>query len=194
MLNHPRIPHKTSSGDSEQSHSPVSRTETPALRHPSNIAPQHMFDGVSLNDHVFQSPATPHLRQHSPGSTSVFTDRNLEPTQTFDGLLQANTKLKTRVSELEVINELYRGTLRQYEQRGAPAPQAEMVPQDLDAQLQTLLEQTERRERDLKQKVEELEHEIAELRGEQRPPKRTRLSDGPEYPEPPQAFTNGLDS
>lgn len=134
-----------------------------------------------------------HLRQPSPGSASAFLDRNSEQPQTYDGLLQANTALKTRVSELEVINDLYRGTVNQYEQ--GSAPQAEMVPRDSGAaQLRQLLEQAERRERELKNKVEELEHEIADLREEQPPSKRSRLSDDPEYPEPPQVFTNGLQS
>lgn len=192
-VNHTRLPHKTSSGGSDRSNSPVSRTETPALHHSSNIAPQHMFDGVSLAENIFQSPAMPHLRHPSPGSSSSFNDRNLEPPQTYEGLLQANTVLKTRVSELEVINDLYRGTVTQYEQGGAP--KAEMVPRDSDAQLRQLLEQSQRREQEWKHKVEKLEHEVADLRGEQPPSKRARLSNGSEYPEPPQIpFTNGLHS
>ena len=147
-----------------------------------------MFDGVSLADHVFQSPTMSHLRQPSPGSTSAFLDRNSEQPQTYDGLAQANTALKTRVSELEVINDLYRGFVNQHEQGGAP--KAEMMPRDSESQLRQLLEQSQRRERDLKQKVEELEHEIADLRGEQPPSKRSRMSNEPEYPEPP----NGLQS
>lgn len=194
LINNQVLSHKPSSGGSEHSNSPLSRTETPALHHSSNIAPQHIFDGVSLADHVFQSPATSHLRHTSPGSTSAFIDRHLEPPHTYDGLLQANTALKTRVSELEVINDLYRGTVTQYEQGGA-APQAEMVPRESEAQqLRQLLEQSQRREQELKQKVEELEHEVADLREEQPPAKRTHLSERPEYPEPPQVFTNGLDS
>lgn len=151
-----------------------------------------MFDGVSLADHVFQSPALPQLRHISPGSTSSFNDRNLEPPQTFERLLHENTLLKTRVSELEVINDLYRGTVNQYEQ-GA-APQADMVPRDSEAHLRQLLEQSQRREQDLKHQMEDLERENADLRGEQPPSKRARLSNGLEYPEPPQTFTNGLHS
>ena len=193
-MNNRRVSHKTSSGGSDRSHSPVSRTETPALHHPSNIAPQHIFDGVSLNDHTFQSPALPslHLRHPSPGSTSSFNDRNLEPPQTYERLLQDNSSLKTRVTELEVINDLYRGTVNQYEQGGAP--QAEMVPQPPESQLKQALDQALRREEALKRQVEDLERENAELRGEQPPLKRTRLSDNTanNYPEPPGTFTNGL--
>lgn len=181
---------------SDRSNSPVSRNETPA--HPSNIAPQHIFDGVSSAEHAFQSPAIPafQFRHPSPGSTSSFNDRNLEPPQTYEALLQANTFLKTRVSELEVINDLYKGTVNQYEQGGAP--QAEMIPRDSESQLRQSLDQVlrreeelKRREEDLKRQVDELEREVAELRGEQPPAKRPRVSNS-EYPEPPEAFSNGL--
>ena len=191
-MNNRRVSHKTSSGGSDRSNSPVSRTETPSLH--SNIAPQHIFDGVSLADHAFQSPALPslQLRQPSPGSTSSFNDRNLEPPQTYEGLLQANSSLKTRVNELEVINDLYRGTVTQYEQGGAP--QAEIIPRDSVSQLKQHLEQALRREEALKRQVEDLEREVAQLRGEQPPLKRSRLSESLEYPEPPQGFANGLHS
>lgn len=184
-----RVSHKTSSGGSDRSHSPVSRTETPAI-HPSNIAPQHMFDGVSLADHAFQSPALHHFRHPSPGSTSSLN--GLEPPQTYEALQQANSSLRTRVKELEMINDLYRGTVTQYEQHNAP--QAEMIPRNSEGQLRQSLDQALQREENLKRQVGDLEREVTDLRGEQPPLKRTRLSDGPEYPEPPQAFPNGLHS
>ena len=93
------------------------------------------------------------------------------------------------MSELEVINDLYKGTVNQYEQGGAP--QAEMVPKDSASELRQSLNQAMRREEDLKRQVDELEREVAELRGEQPPAKRSRVSN-PEYPEPPQIFTDGL--
>lgn len=179
------------SSGSDRSNSPISCHATPALQHPSNIAPQHLFDGVSLSDHAFQSPALPPFppRHPSPGSTSSFNDRNLEPPQTYEALLHANTFLKTRVSELEVINDLYKGTVNQYEQGGAP--QAEMVPRDTESQLRQSLDQALHREAELKHHVEELEREIAELRGEQPPAAKKARLDSSEYPEPP---TNVLHS
>lgn len=149
-----------------------------------------MFDGVSLSDHAFQSSALPNmpLRQPSPGSTSSNPDRHLEPPQTYDGLLQANSALKTRVNELEVINGLYQGHVRQYQQgQQPPAPQAEMIPQDSsEASLRQLLQQSQQREEGLNRRLEELERELAEARGEEPPPKRARTSaDGSEYPDPP---------
>lgn len=150
-----------------------------------------MFDGVSLADHAFQSPALPHFRHPSPGSTTSFNDRNLEPPQAYEALQNANSSLRTRVKELEMINDLYRGTVTQYEQHNAP--QAEMLPRDSEGQLRQSLDQALQREADLKRQVEDLERELADLKGEQSRAKRTRLSDGPEYPEPPQAsYPNGL--
>ena len=154
-----------------------------------------MFDGVSLADHAFQAPGMPplHLRQPSPGSTSSATDRHLEPPQSYESLLRDNTALKTRVSELEVVNDLYRGHVSQYSQGQATAPQAEMMPRDTESELRAALLQAERREVDLKRQVEDLRHRLAELEGEHPPAKRARTSDETEYPEPPQtAFgTNG---
>ena len=159
-----------------------------------------MFDGVSLPEHAFQPSAMPNipLRQPSPGSTSSNNDRHLEPPQTYEGLVQANSALKTRVNELEVINGLYQGHVRQYQQGQQPAPQAEMLPQDSEASLRQLLQESRQREEEMKRQVEELEREVAELRGEQAPPsKRPRRDEagGPEYPEPPASLTaNGLSS
>ncbi|KAL8784053.1 MAG: hypothetical protein Q9195_009203 [Heterodermia aff. obscurata] len=173
-----RIPLKATSGDSNHSNSPVSRTDTPSIQHPSNIAPQHMFDGVSLSNHDFQSPSLPslNLRQPSPGgSTSSQNDRHLEPPQTYDGLLQVNNRLRTRVTELELINDLFK---------------TEVSKLDMTQQL---LEQSKQRETDLKRQLEELEQELHDLRdgsssAEPRA-KRPRVEEsGSEYPDPPQPF------
>ena len=157
-----------------------------------------MFDGVSLSDHAFHSPPLPNIpiRPPSPGSSSSNADRHLEPPQTYDGLLQANSALKTRVNELEVINGLYQGHVRQYQQdQQPPAPQAEMIPQDSsdEASLRQLLQQSQQREEDLNRRLEELERELAEARGEEPPAaKRARTSaeeGGSEYPDPPSSIT-----
>ncbi|MCJ1256470.1 hypothetical protein MMC24_004291 [Lignoscripta atroalba] len=189
---HQRASHKNSSGDSDRSNSPASRVPTPALHHPSNIAPQHLFDGVSLSEHNFQhSPLLPslHLRNPSPGSTSSLNDRHLEPPQTYDGLLQANTTLKTRVSELEVINDLFRGRVSELEQNDR---RAEM----LHNQLRHALEQSQQRENDLKRRLDEQEREATDLRDmDSNPhPKRLRMSDVSEYPDPPQPLTASVPS
>lgn len=71
------------------------------MHHDPNIAPQHMFDGVSLADHPFHTPALPNLGSNpSPGPMG-------DGVMTYESLIAQNTLLKTRVSELEVINMMY---------------------------------------------------------------------------------------
>ncbi len=186
-LNHSsnrRTSQKTSSGGSERSFSPVSRSDTPTVRYPSNIAPQHIFDGVPVPEHSFQpSPPMPpmNLRHPSPGSTSTTMDRHLEPPQTYDGLLQSATVLKTRVSELEVINDLFRGRVAQLEQLDINARRNEMMQRDSETKLRQLLEQAQIRENELKRRVDELEREATERRGSEPIAKRQRVSDPSEY-------------
>lgn len=78
------------------------------MHHDPNIAPQHMFDGVSLADHQFQTPALPQLGSHpSPGALGQLHDRQLEQPMNYETLAAQNAVLKTRVSELEVINMMF---------------------------------------------------------------------------------------
>ena len=161
----------------------------------SNIAPQHLFDGVSSFDHAFHpSPSLPalHLRHPSPGgcsTSSLAGDRHLELPKTHDQLQQENASLKIRVSELEVINDLFRGTVAQLEQSEAHARRTENLQHGEHNQLRQLLDDSRRREDDLKRRVEDLEREVSELRGSPEPSaKRARLSDANEYPEPPQSI------
>ncbi|KAI4243902.1 MAG: hypothetical protein L6R40_003284 [Gallowayella cf. fulva] len=173
---HPQL-RRTSAAPSDPSRSPVSRTVTPAGQQTSNIAPQHLFDGATLNDHTFHaSPPLPsfHIRQPSPGSTSSQNDRRQDSKPSYEQLHQENTVLKTRVSELEVINILYKGQVGEQDQKATES----------DQQLRHLLEEAQRRENDLKQQVKELEQEIADLRGGEPALKHQRLSDGSEYPDP----------
>ncbi|OKL58212.1 hypothetical protein UA08_06705 [Talaromyces atroroseus] len=155
---------KMSPGHSDRSNSPVSRTDTPGMsslpQHNSNIAPQHMFDSVTLGDQGFNSANTLpalQLRQPSPGSTSSMVDRHLEAPQTYEALLAANTSLKTRVSELEVINGLFRGRVAELEQSDATARRSEMIARDSEARLRRSLEESQRREEELQRRISELE-------------------------------------
>lgn len=77
--------------------------------------------------------------------------------------------LKTRVSELEVINNLYRETNADLQQRNENA--------------RLLLDQSQAREVALKRRVDQLEREIAELRDPEPRSKRQRLSDSSDYPD-----------
>jgi GATA-binding protein, other eukaryote len=126
------------------------------MHHDPNIAPQHIFDGVSLNDQAFQpSPSLPGLQlsHPSPGSTSSLNDRHLEPPQTYEQLFAANTQLKTKVSELEVINIMQRES-------------AAREVGDLTSEVE-----------DLKRQLRELRQSLQDRDAGQPPSKKARLSD-----------------
>lgn len=177
-LNERRTSGKFESGASERSHSPISRTGTPGLNHPSNIAPQHLFDGVTLNGHEFQSPSMPvfQMRQPSPGSTSSINGSHLEPPLPYDALAGTNTALKTRVSELEVINDLFRGRVAELEQSEREAKHNEMFAKGSEGRLRFELDEAHMRESDLKRRLDELEAELAEYKDGHRQ-KKMRVSD-----------------
>lgn len=152
---------KVSSGLSERSHSPVSRTATPVFAHPANIAPQHMFDAATgaLNSDAFHSPSLSASflpRQPSPGAASSVNGSHLEAPPSYDQLAMQNNYLKTRVSELEVINDLFRGRVEELE--------------NSEHQLRQELEETRQREADLKRRLDEYE-------GDGLAHKRLRLGD-----------------
>ena len=129
------------------------------MHHDPNIAPQHIFDGVTLNDQAFQhSPSLPalHLSHPSPGSTSSLNDRHLEPPPTYEQLLVVNTQLKTRVNELEVINIMQR---------------------ESENRLRSEIEAVRRNEAEFKRLLTDLEHLLKEKDADQPPLKRTRISD-----------------
>lgn len=121
-------------------------------------------------------------------------DRGLDAPQTHEQLIAHNSSLKTRVSELEVINELFRGRLSQLEQQEAAARRGQEVSSAEQNQLRSQLEQSEenqnqlhaqledshRRENSLKRRLDELELELKEAkdaveRGSDRPVKKARL-------------------
>ena len=186
----PHKPHTSSNG----SNSPAPHADNPSSSQPSNIALQYTFDGVTVADHTFQASGNPstHVRHPSPNSISSPYDRHLEPPQSYENLLRDNTLLKTRVSELEVVNDLYRGHVSQYSQGQAAAPQAEMIPRDAESQLRVALLQAEQREVDLKRRVDILQQRIADLEGEP-PAKRARQSDDLDKAEPPESATSKND-
>lgn len=129
------------------------------MHHDPNIAPQHMFDGVTLQDHGFQAPALPVLGNHpSPGSMVSLNNRQMDGPMTYEQLLTDNTVLKTRVSELEVINMVYldnENNLRRERDEAISAQNA------------------------FKRRIEELEEKLAKETELEHPNKRQRT----EYPE-----------
>ena len=171
---------KASSGASDRSCTPASRTATPAVNYPSNIAPQHLFDGVASSEQTYQHTASiPSLnkRQASSGSNSSLNERNAEHSPNSDELRQA----KTRISELEFVNDLFKGRVDQLE---ADSHRAEIQQRESDTQLRFVYEQSQARENvlkheieDLKREIESLKYEMGELKNTQPHSKRQRLSD-----------------
>lgn len=98
--------------------------------------------------------------------------------QTFEQLLAANASLKTRVSELEVINELFRGRVTQLEQDEANARRGEEMRRTSEAALRVLLEDSQRRENQLKHRLDDVERELNDLRDSTGPPaKKMKMAD-----------------
>lgn len=162
--------------------SPQSRAGTP-LPLTSHIAPPSIFE--SLVNHADNSvvgspsplPGLNCFNHPSPGSTSSLHDRHLDQSApTLDNLMSANSKLKTRVAELELVNDLFRSRVNELEQSEANARQKEITGREVEAQLRVYLSEGSKREEDLKRKLEETEREINELRGDHQR-KKVRVSD-----------------
>ncbi|KAH7375623.1 hypothetical protein B0T11DRAFT_270637 [Plectosphaerella cucumerina] len=159
--------------------SPGSRGGTPSLYNPA------MTGFHTLDDSHFQSGALTGFSPNRPGSP-LNGDRNLDTPQTHEQLIAANSALKTRVSELEVINELFRGRLGQLEHDEATARRGQEISGQAEAQLRAQLEDSHRRENNMKRRLDELEIELKAVRDAanfietDRPYKRARLSEQPE--------------
>ena len=171
---------KTSSGASDRSCTPASRTATPSVNYSSNIAPQHLFDGITSSEQPYQHTSSiPSLnkRQPSTGSNSSLNDRNAEHSPKSDELRQA----RTRISELEFVNDLFKGRVDQLE---ADTHRAEIQQRESDTQLRFVYEQSQARENvlkheieNLKREIEGLKYDIEDLKNTQPLAKRQRLSD-----------------
>jgi GATA-binding protein len=130
-----------------------------------------LFDGALQHD--FQSPSLPPfhpLRQPSPGSTSSVNGSHLEPPLSYDALAAQNTVLRTRVNELELINDLFRNRVTELENSEQEAKRVEHATREREAQLSQELDEGRQREAELKRRLEELE-------GDGLRHKKMRLSD-----------------
>lgn len=128
-----------------------------------------------------QSPSLPplHIRQPSPGRSAspINGAQGLEVPQTYEQLIASNAALKTRVSELEVINELFRGRVTQLEQDEANARRGEEMRRESEHSLMNRLEESQRRENQLKRRLDDIERELGELRDGAPRAKKMRVSD-----------------
>ena len=120
-----------------------------------------MFDGAASNSHPFHpSPSLPalHLSHPSPNSIASLSDprdRHLEPPQSFEQLINTNEHLKTRVSELELMN---------------------MMVREEENRMRRELDTARRTEDDLKRRISDLERQLRE-KDEEPATKRLKLSD-----------------
>ena len=150
--------------------SPVSRTGTPNVYNP-HIPIDHNLEYQFQAQQIsgFGVPTA------SPGRAPSPMNGEHMP-QTHEQLLAANASLKTRVSELEVIQELYRGRLHQLEteenirQASEPGKLEAQLRAQIDGmaeahqQLQKELEESHRRENMLKRRLDELEVELKDVK------------------------------
>jgi len=177
-MGHRRTSQKSANGHSDGSNSPISRTATPSMY--ANHMPA--YNGHALDDHyTHPSPTLPpmHLRQPSPGrSTSPLNGaQSLEVPQTYEQLIAQNSSLKTRVSELEVINELFRGRVTQLEQDESNARRGEEMRRESEHNLMSRLEESQRRENQLKRRLDDVERELSELKEGAPRAKKMRVAD-----------------
>lgn len=155
----------------DDTNSPISRTATPNMYQHSHMPMYHNLDDQ------FQAQQIPGFGVGaSPGRAPSPLNGGGDMPQTHEALIAANASLKTRVSELEVIQELYRGRLHQLEQEETMRQQ-ELGKGDIsqiqaqlnamteaNAQLQKDLEESHRRENIMKRRLDELEIELKEAK------------------------------
>ncbi|KAI0396268.1 hypothetical protein F5Y17DRAFT_128626 [Xylariaceae sp. FL0594] len=154
---------------------PISRTGTPNV---SNVYDPNLGSFPAIDQFPHDTLHYP-IHNGSPGRAPTPPNgeqSSLDAPQTHEQLIAANSSLKTRVSELDLINELYRGRLQQLEQDNQTADNyrhsAEMSAKEaateraLREDIQRQLDDSHRRENILKRRLDEMEQEIQELRSQ----------------------------
>jgi GATA-binding protein len=132
------------------------------------------------NHHINNSPSLPpmHLqRQPTPGRSASPLNGNHQMAQTPEQLIAENSSLKTRVSELEVINELFRGRVTQLEQDEANARRGEEMRRESEHTLIARLDESQRRENQLKRRLDDVERELHDMKDGAPPAKKMRVAD-----------------
>lgn len=128
---------KSTNGHMDDTNSPISRTGTPNMYNP------HMAPMYGNQDEQFQAQQLSGFQVASGpgGHASPMNGERTDMPQGHD----ENSQLRTRVSELEVIQELYRGRIQQLEQEQQQLQaQARQQPEnggsDSDAQLRAQMD------------------------------------------------------
>jgi GATA-binding protein len=167
-----RASQKSANGVMDDTNSPISRTGTP------NLYASHMGPMYQNLEDQFQAQHLSGFGGPDGRAPSPLNGDRLDMPQTNEQILATNASLKTRVSELEVIQELYRGRIQQLEQEEANRQAQEKskaeaneqlhtqlsVMNESHAQLQKELEESHRRENMLKRRLDELEVELKEAK------------------------------
>ncbi|KAK2071770.1 hypothetical protein P8C59_006167 [Phyllachora maydis] len=165
---------RPSNGHVDDPNSPISRTGTPNMYGAHGGLP--LYHGI--DDTQFQTQGLPGFSVPGTSPGRAPSPLNGEMPQTSESLLAANASLKTRVSELEVIQELYRSRLAELEQGEANSRQAQEMSDktevqlraqldtvtESEAQLRKELEESHRRENMLKRRLDDLEAEFRETK------------------------------
>lgn len=128
----------------------LSRSGTPSQHQNPNIAPQHIFDTVTLPNDSYASPGSNHL----------------DTPQNLDALAAHNNALRTRVSELEVINDLFKGRVSELETSEQEARQ----------EVEALKREVEKLKRGSVE-MEKAADSTAEKENEERATKKAKLND-----------------
>ncbi|KAF7546979.1 hypothetical protein G7Z17_g8044 [Cylindrodendrum hubeiense] len=187
-----RASQRSANGHNDGSDSPISRTGTPSMYNHS--LPSFMVDDPYQSTAVAGFAATTNAEGRA--ASPLNGDRNPDAPQTQEQLIAHNSSLKTRVSELELINELFRGRLGQLEKQEAAARRGQEVAgveqtqlrsqleatQDSEAKLRAQLDDSHRRENSLKRRLDDLELELKDAKeaaevANERPTKRARLAE-----------------
>jgi len=178
VLNARRASQKAANGHGEGADSPVSRTATP------NLYNHHVAGFAPMDDGHYQGQTLGFgIAGTSPGRAA--SPLNGDAPQTQEQLIAAVSSLKTRVSELEVINDFMQRQLAVpgYNTAQEGQDNANQVEAQLRAQVDQLtsqLEESHRRENMLKRRLDELEAEMQakaalEIHENDRAAKRPRL-------------------
>ncbi|RDA96209.1 hypothetical protein CP533_1708 [Ophiocordyceps camponoti-saundersi (nom. inval.)] len=185
-----RATQKSANGNNDGAESPISRTGTPSMYN-------HGLQPFLVDD-PYQTSFSATAGADGSAGSPMNGDRALDTAQSHEQMIALNSSLKTRVSELEVINELFRGRLSQLEQQEAVARRGQEVAgaeqthmrnqleayQESEAQLRAQLVDSHRRENNLKRRLDELEVELSEAKQgnyketwSHRPVKRPRVEE-----------------
>jgi GATA-binding protein, other eukaryote len=172
-----RTSQKVGNGHLDDTNSPISRTTTPSM-----YAGHMLYHG--LDEHHLQQPLSG-FGVPGSGNGRVPSPMNGEGVpQTSEELLAMNSGLKTRIDELEVINDLIQRRLQHYETYGTgagPAAGNGLEGHDVaqaeaqlraqvealsasEAQLRSQLEESHRRENSMKRRLDEMELELKEAK------------------------------